>query len=404
MESVIQALRKALVELVQPSDHVLALAPLGIPFDPNSVEISDASPETLGRELFSDLIDSAALALPGNGSLSDWYAAALRASIFHVDTNVNEEENGARAAIFEQLKATGLSRVAASELSSCRPPFQNKFLRVEANPANWYELNTPYWGVKVTASEEGSPEGSNTPLVAPWVHRKLWMLELPPPPDPPPHEVELPSSVWRLIARNLGHRGHTVEAGDTERLSVAAREVLDVDLRVTSVESARAFGLTHNQERAPVWQSQRRLNYDLPAWAAIRDQAFVRSPTVEGASERYEVRFGHLCVYGSRDWLYEPFLHSKHWQMAGYPSGSLSNGSPNDPRGPIALFPIALLLVKDVIISANWSSADLSTIEHAVGFGPFSLSGRRFESQTLQIPGMQILGWLCQSMVTVPPN
>jgi hypothetical protein len=400
MQNVINALRNAIADLVEPlGDRLLALAPLGIPFDPVAVQSENFSPETLATEVFSDLIDSAEAALPENQSLSDWYEAGVRAARFSSREGATEQENQQLAAVFEQLKQAALNHIASSELLTIRPPFLKRFLKVEASLANWYDLASLNWATKTLSASQSSPSPvSETTVVAPWVHRKLWVLEREAHGEVP--DVELSPRVKRALTRNLALQGQ--DGG--EHLEARAREIAGVELRARTPESARAFGLANVVETADVLKTQKKLNFDLPAWAAVRDNAMLRLPTVDGTSQRYNITFQYECVYGSRDWMYKPFLGFQQWSMPGYPAQYLSNGSRAQPHGPIALYPIALLIVKNLKISASWSASDKDSIKRGIGFGPFALGGKRFESDTLSIEGSQILGWVCQYAPILPPR
>ena len=85
------------------------------------------------------------------------------------------------------------------------------------------------------------------------------------------------------------------------------------------------------------------------------------------------------------------------------------------------LLPTSFVVVKDVVISASWSKADLDMIKSKTsgggGFaiGPFSIGGTyassrsketytsAFTGGTIRVPGVQIIGVISQVVPLDPP-
>jgi hypothetical protein len=142
-------------------------------------------------------------------------------------------------------------------------------------------------------------------------------------------------------------------------------------------------------------------------------------------SNGLEISFSYTLVQIRRPWLTFNLLGTKGWNLGNlYKKGLISNGSKSYASGvkPVMpLLPTSLVVVKDVVIKANWSAADSSLIKSAttgggsVGFGPFSIGGSyshsssnatwhsAFASGAITVPGVQIIGWISQLVPYCPP-
>jgi hypothetical protein len=119
-----------------------------------------------------------------------------------------------------------------------------------------------------------------------------------------------------------------------------------------------------------------------------------------------------------RKWMDMTLFRLPNWSLGSLGGPGLIAGGPN-PLMP--LIPVALVIVRDVTITANWSHQDSERISEAtsgsanVGWGPFSVSGNysysstndRFNAkssgQGFTIPDIQILGFVCFKVPHAPP-
>ena len=120
-------------------------------------------------------------------------------------------------------------------------------------------------------------------------------------------------------------------------------------------------------------------------------------------SDSLSVAFQYCLVRLERPWLSYDFLSSGGWYISGAKRGDLSSGDDLTGSGRFSLIPIALVAIKALKITANWSDADRHAVQNAVSIGAFSLVGRQFDGQSLTCDGMQIIGWVCASMPVLPP-
>jgi hypothetical protein len=136
----------------------------------------------------------------------------------------------------------------------------------------------------------------------------------------------------------------------------------------------------------------------------------------ETTDVRMSFRWRICPIY--RKWMDETIFKLPNWDL-----GSLTGtgGISGAPDAMMPLIPAAMVIVRDVEITAHWSQQDASHIDSAVsgsanvGYGPFSVSGNYSHSSTsdrfaanrtgqgFSIPDIQILGLVCTRVPTPCP-
>jgi hypothetical protein len=124
----------------------------------------------------------------------------------------------------------------------------------------------------------------------------------------------------------------------------------------------------------------------------------------EVVSSSLSLSFKYCMVKIDRPWLSQAYLATKGWYVPGYASGGFSTGAVDNNPGLFPALPINFIAVKDLQIS-GWSHEEEVNVIKAGGLGPFSLIDRSIDqvSKTLSKPGIQIIGWICQTMPLLPP-
>lgn len=141
---------------------------------------------------------------------------------------------------------------------------------------------------------------------------------------------------------------------------------------------------------------------------------------IDNSTKGLEISFRCCRVSCKRPWVMQSLFSLGGWMLPGQSPGSFSNGSLNNNEGIFPVIPMSFLAIRDLKIRAQWSEADrkianqASSSEHAVGFGPFSLSGytaetnqayqSTFDGITISSPGLQILGWINVATPFMPPK
>jgi hypothetical protein len=124
------------------------------------------------------------------------------------------------------------------------------------------------------------------------------------------------------------------------------------------------------------------------------------APTQPAATDSITVSFSYSLVKIKRPWLIDAFVSDASWYIPSTPKGAISAGTVGSP---IPLSTIAFVTVKDLVINANWPAADVANSAEATDFGPFKVDGG-IAAGNLSHPGVQVIGWLVQTMPSLPPN
>lgn len=145
-------------------------------------------------------------------------------------------------------------------------------------------------------------------------------------------------------------------------------------------------------------------NINIAERAALQRAILQHAPAKPVSSDKFSLSFSYCMVRVQRPWFYEPFLFNKNWYIPSYKEGSFSTATIENNDGVFPAIPIALVVIKDLAITANWSDSDAKVAQNAMAFGPFSLAGSRFENNTLSCTGMQVIAWIFNVLPFLPSN
>lgn len=121
------------------------------------------------------------------------------------------------------------------------------------------------------------------------------------------------------------------------------------------------------------------------------------------SSSKFSVQFDYCLVRFDRPWWDDMFLSRRDWQLSGYGAGELSSGKAGQPRDPLTMVTVGMLVVKKLAISANWTDADLAMLPRSTSLGPFCIAASTFNSGSLTRAGHQVIAWMCQVPPSLPP-
>jgi hypothetical protein len=132
------------------------------------------------------------------------------------------------------------------------------------------------------------------------------------------------------------------------------------------------------------------INQELPSKAA-------------GSSDGFSISFKYCRVNIDRSWLKLALLKMKSWYMFGTSAGEYSTGSSSDNPGMFPLLPTSFIAIRDLKITANWSQEDRQNLDQATALGFFDIRDATLNANTLEVKGLQILGWISTLMPQLPP-
>ena len=177
-----------------------------------------------------------------------------------------------------------------------------------------------------------------------------------------------------------------------------------VPFKATKTAASKAGALT-NIKVMPDFTFQGTKRLTLDERLLVGNIAFDKLPARQesSTSSGFSIRFKYCRVNIERPWLNLTLLSLKNWYISGSGAGEYSTGSLDNNPGMFPLLPTSFIVVKDLSITANWSASDKTTIQDAVSFGPFDVRNGSWNSNTLTIPGMQIICWISRLMPMLAP-
>jgi len=126
-------------------------------------------------------------------------------------------------------------------------------------------------------------------------------------------------------------------------------------------------------------------------------------------SSQFSVDFSYSLVRIEREWMYQPLIDKASiWYSLTNLAGDYSTGkNSSDNQGLLRCVPKAMIVVKDLNISAQWSAEDIQMAASSFGFGCFNISNSppiTSASQQLSAPGIQVIAWICEVIPQLPVN
>ena len=131
-----------------------------------------------------------------------------------------------------------------------------------------------------------------------------------------------------------------------------------------------------------------------------------RSTPQTVSSKNIKLSFDYCLVRADRMWMTgNAFLTARNWYVPHTKAGEISSGT-GMGSGSFEVLPVAALVVRNLLLEADWSQDDTAVLHNSVKFGPFSLVGRTIAAETnaISCPGMQAVAWVFEPTPLLPPN
>jgi hypothetical protein len=131
------------------------------------------------------------------------------------------------------------------------------------------------------------------------------------------------------------------------------------------------------------------------------------SETQEVKSQNVQMDFSCALITLERSWiLADIFDNAGLWYALMHKAGHYSNGAnTSDNSGTLRAIAKAMIVVKDLSITAQWSEEDRKAAVSSLGIGSFNASTSYFNSANqnqLVAPGVQVIGWVCEVLPKMP--
>ncbi|MBW9051117.1 hypothetical protein [Rhizobium mesosinicum] len=380
--------------------------------------------------------------LPRGGSkLSRWYRGV-------VDGSSGSPADGAGRANFDAAKVAAQRALSNNELVLVSSPdgstqpagTDDMYYSTSMVPVDWFADESDVWQVYKVDAGDDPPQRADPPWYAPkppiW-YRKARALDADPFPGhdhlpiyAPSHpelteyvriatEAELQTELTREGHLRSHPRGLDLSRAATIGSAVRNQHHLQVRPLSSAVSGIRSRLLTAISAAPPVdtaalendpFENPSVLRRWRPSLGRVADNGVSASGAVlasttsaRPSSSKFSVQFDYCLVRFDRPWWDDMFLSRRDWQLSGYGAGELSSGKASQPKDPLTLVTVGMLVVKNLAISANWSDADLATLPRSTSLGPFCIAASTFHSGSLARAGHQVIAWLCQVPPSLPP-
>jgi hypothetical protein len=131
----------------------------------------------------------------------------------------------------------------------------------------------------------------------------------------------------------------------------------------------------------------------------IQSKLAYLAPTQPVTSTNVTISFDFCVVSLKRRWMHSGFLDNGRWCIPGQPKGRLSA---NDGRG-VPTLPVGFVAIKKLRITAPWTPQDIANLERSTQFGPFNFDSKVVDG-AIAHDGIQIVGWMLETLPSLPPN
>lgn len=435
------------------SQTFLAFEPLGLMVSPDDFMHDGSFNPTLAGQQISMIADvvpsiSDTFEQDAMNKISDQYGALtgdgnnLLGSIMFYDKNIDPDQMDEYAALFGNLKANAQQRFSQSaEQASVLNP-SSQVAACNVNPGTWYDKDSPIWQKKSFQQSQSQPV--NTP---PNQTKFVWKLN----PDvhlmtSNPHvqniflkhpalfnvkemsieptaatsnvaaifsgsetkataTAEQPASSTRtnIMFHSAGSQ-QSIKAVNTGSIAESTRiNHLDEGIKPTEPEPGTPV---INRSNYMVLRKTIPFNQMVNLNRVIGLNNNVLSQPVN--STQFTIDFSYSLVNIERDWMYQPlFDKAGLWYALTMKAGDFSTGeNAATNKGLLRCIPKAMIVVKDVTITASWSATDKQMASSSYGFGCFNISGSQPINSNNQLiaPGIQIIAWICEVLPKLPLN
>jgi Putative peptidoglycan binding domain len=261
-------------------------------------------------------------------------------------------------------------------------------------PGSWWDPAAPGWTTYSTSSGQPAGPGNAGPVIgSPWTWRVLPTSQQAVVTSAPPSLFKPITEVPVLRTSPTG----TVAPTPSPVIAIDRAPATVADSVLPSSPVLTGLGSLADAPLAPV----RLLGITRGQLAGI---ASISTPEPVQASQ-ISIEFQYMTVALNRSsWWNGLLVANPGWYLPGYRAGDLAPGSLAGTGGSCGGLPTAMVLIRDLTIRGSWTSADQSALAQASTFGPFSLLGRTIGPDlTVQVAGIQIIGWFVTELPQLPP-
>ena len=416
----------------------LAFEPLGLMISPDDFQFNGSFNATVAQQQISIMADTVPIISDvfepdAFNKISDQYGQLvgdgenMTGTLEFCDANIDPSQTDQYIAYFGFLKKIAQQKFSQTgEQASILDP-SAQVAACNVTPSTWYDPTSPIWQQKTFQSATPAINSTPTAPVLNWklglnlqktpvtgtvyttlnTHLKLLNIA------PEPTAVTTPVAA-QPVATNSATSPKRVMM---ERPMVPNRQAQTVSAQPAQpVHTDMIIARPVITQAAPLMLSK--VNYSALRTAVPFSQ-MVNVNRVIGLnnnavtqpvnSSQFSVDFSYSLVRIERDWMYQPLIDKASiWYSLTNLAGDYSTGANSaDNQGLLRCIPKAMIVVKDLNISAQWSAADIQMAASSFGFGCFNISNSppiTSASQQLSAPGIQVIAWICEVLPQLPVN
>jgi hypothetical protein len=404
-----------------PATSFIAFEPLGHLLSPDDFKLNGQVDATVAAEELSRMCDkvpsvSDIFDADNTRTFSGTYGELISALQF-ADRNINAPDKKPYLARFGQIKSHA-DQIYQSQASIENP--RDSIFLTRGRPSGWYD---PASGIWTRSSISQASVVQTPPTPAPVPAKILWKMDYKPAAGPGGHINQIvrdPEYVQKINA--VGVQQHlAAQQSATAMPHLQAMAAIKTPLTATptaagaSVVSAGASPVLIRANTVPVVsrQTYSAINVALPfSQRVLLNRDFIQVnnlQTQEVKSQNFQMDFNYVFITLERSWLLtDVFDNATLWYALAHKADYYSTGkSSPDNSGALRAIPNAMIVVKDLAITAQWSEEDRRAAVNSLGFGAFNTSHSYFSSTNsnqLIAPGIQVIGWICDVVPRMPVN
>lgn len=419
----------------------LAFEPLGLMISPNDFQFNGSFNATVAQQQVSIMADtvpaiSDVFEPDAFNKISDQYGQLVGdgenmvGTLEFCDANIDPSQTDQYLAYFGFLKKIAQQKFAQTgEQASILDP-SAQVATCNVTPSTWYDPTSPIWQQKTFQSATAATTNTTT-ATAPVLNWKIG-LNL--------QKTPVTGTVYTTLNTHLKLLNIAPEPAATAAPAAAQPAVSTTAAPVNRMMMERPMAFNIRQAQATNTQSVQ----------PIRSEAIMARPVITQAeplmlnkgnysvlrtavpfsqmvnvnrviglnnnavtqpvnSSQFSVDFSYSLVRIEREWMYQPLIDKASiWYSLTNLAGDYSTGkNSSDNQGLLRCIPKAMIVVKDLNISAQWSAEDIQMAASSFGFGCFNISNSppiTSASQQLSAPGIQVIAWICEVLPQLPVN
>ena len=415
---------------IDSSSTILEFEPLGHMISPDDFKNNGIFDKNIAMEQLSMISDvvpeiSDVFIPDGFNSISGTYSGLVGFMQF-ADTHIHADDISPYLASLNNIKSKALQIIDESSRASYINP-SDKFFPCTSNPDRWYDETAPIWNHKtfVFSEVENKPaQGDTKPDMKNQLNLR-WKLNLNAdnisqcsvakkimPDFSMIRRINLP------VNRPIIDKPVTGNSVTSPGQDISLKRVQKTMLSKGVSTQSQLTGTIQSKLDSGIKSQPPLLLINKASYSTIRSgiplQEAIKLNRVLGASETSETKpvdstdfsmeFDYVLVDIKRDWLYsEVFNNASLWFALTKKSGDYSSGEKLCTNsGLLKCIPHAMIVIKNLKLSAKWSDEDKASAGSAYGLGCFNITDSSFEQNTLTAPGIQIIGWICQVTPKIP--